>query len=68
MAKGKRRKRFNSENAAKSFAAKVDGKVNDLRDVEGAKSPFTVTYKVTAKTKEAYESKHPMQFPNCFWQ
>ena len=46
-----RRKRFNIEKDALSFAKKVDGKVNDLRKIKEAKSPFTVTYKPSEKTK-----------------
>lgn len=46
-----RRKRFNSEHTARSFAKNVDGRVNDLREVLGAKSPWTVTYKSSTKTK-----------------
>ena len=47
-----RRKRFNSEKSALSFAKKVDGKVNDCRNIEGAKSPFTVTYQPNEKTRK----------------
>ena len=32
-----RRKRFNTEESALSFAKKVDGKVNDLREIKEAK-------------------------------
>ena len=46
-----RRIRFNSKKSAESFAKKVDGKVNDCRDIKEAKSPFTVTYKPSQKTK-----------------
>ena len=71
-----RRKRFNSENAAKSFAKKVDGKVNDLREISGAKSPFTVTYQPTAKTKShgqrlnndwCPEENRDFGYSNDFW-
>ena len=47
-----RRKRFNSEKAAHSFAKKVNGKVNDLRQIKEAKSPFTVTYQPSEKTRK----------------
>ena len=46
-----RRKRFNSEKAAHSFAKKVNGKVNDLRQIKEAKSPFTVTYQPSENKK-----------------
>lgn len=47
-----RRKRFNNEKKALSFAKKVSGKVNDCRQTKGAKSPFTVTYQPNEKTKK----------------
>ena len=60
-----RRKRFNSEKTAISFAKKVGGNVNDCRQIEGAKSPFTVTYQPNGKTKKYGEKKHgPRRFYN----
>lgn len=75
---GKRRKRFNSEKAAQSFAEKVNGQVNDLRGIEGAKSPFTVTYTPSEKTRShwgqsekidfAPEENRDFGYPNDFWK
>lgn len=73
-----RRKRFNSEKAALSFAKKVDGKVNDCRAIEGAKSPFTVTYQPNEKTRKhekvrfyepefAPEEGRDFGYPNEYW-
>lgn len=62
-----RRKRFNNEDAAKSFAKNVDGRVNDLRDIENAKSPFTVTYKPSEKTK-AHGQIRDVEYPEEFWK
>jgi hypothetical protein len=74
-----RRKRFKSEKAALSFAKKVDGKVNDCRTIEGAKSPFTVTYQPNEKTRKhgqgrfyepeiAPEEGRDFGYPNEYWQ
>ena len=72
-----RRKRFKSEKNAFSFAKKVDGKVNDLRKIEEAKSPFTVTYNPSEKTKAhgqisesdwCPEEDRDFGYPNVFWQ
>lgn len=72
-----KRKRFDSEKSAISFAGKVDGKVNDLREVENAKSKFTVTYKSNAKTKahgntidedRCPEEGRDFGYSNDFWQ
>ncbi|MCH7516017.1 MAG: hypothetical protein IIB08_02620 [Bacteroidetes bacterium] len=72
-----RRKRFNSEKAALSFAKKVYGKVNDLREIKEAKSPFTVTYQSTEKTKIHGQAKEldwcpeegrDFGYPNEYWQ
>jgi len=40
----KRRKRFDNKEAALNFAAKVNGKFNDLRDDPKSKSRYSVTY------------------------
>jgi len=72
-----RRKRFNSEKAALSFAKKVDGKVNDLRKIKEAKSPFTVTYEPSEKTKAhgqiserdwCPEEDRDFGYPNEYWK
>jgi len=72
-----RRKRFNSENAARSFAKKVNGRVNDLREIAEAKSPWTVTYEPSAKTKAHGQMKdddwfpeegRDFGYPNEYWQ
>lgn len=74
-----RRKRFNSEKAALSFAKKVNGKVNDCRAIKGAKSPFTVTYQPSKKTKNHAEDKlhksdwapeegRDFGYPNEYWK
>ena len=39
------RERFNNEHVAEAFAEEVDGQVNDCRNIPGAKSDFTVTYR-----------------------
>jgi hypothetical protein len=75
----RKRKRFTSEKAAVSFAAKVEGKVNDCRSIEGAKSPFTVTYTSNRKTKKhgqdrlyqpefSPEDGRDFGYPNEYWQ
>lgn len=61
-----RRKRFNSEKNALSFAKKVNGKVNDCRNIEGAKSPFTVTYQPSEKTKNHWGKN--LEYPTDFWK
>lgn len=74
-----RRKRFTSEKSANSFAKKVNGKVNDLRNVKAAKSPFTVTYEPSAKTKAhgnkfnesndwSPEENRDFGYPNEYWE
>ena len=72
----KRRKRFNSKKTAESFALKVNGQINDLREVENAKSPFTVTYESNQKTKEhgslfsddwCPEENRDFGYSNDFW-
>lgn len=72
-----RRKRFNSEKSAISFAKKVNGKVNDLREVPNAKSKFTVTYQPNEKTKKHYTKPCPdwspeesmdFGYPNYYWK
>ena len=42
--KSKRRKRFDNKEKALDFAAKVNGKFNDLRDDSKSKSLYSVTY------------------------
>lgn len=71
----KKRKRFNSETSAESFAKKVNGKVNDLREMEGAKSSFTVTYESSEKTKShgqspdfCPEENRDFGYSNDYWQ
>lgn len=69
----KKRKRFNDIRAANSFAKKVGGQVNDLREVENAKSNFTVTYHVEIKPKKVYNDWCPEEdrdfgYPNEYWQ
>lgn len=67
------RKRFTSEKTAKSFAERVNGKVNDLREIEGAKSNFTVTYEKTEQTiNQDYPDWSPEEgrdfgYPNSYW-
>jgi len=72
-----RRKRFNSEKAALSFAKKVGGKVNDLRKIKEAKCSFTVTYQPSEKTKAhgqiserdwCPEEDRDFGYSNDFWQ
>lgn len=73
-----KRKRFDSEKSATEFAAKVDGKVNDLREIPEAKSAFTVTYESNEKTKShgkriprnsdwLPEEGRDFGYPNDFW-
>jgi hypothetical protein len=71
----RRRKRFNSEKSAKAFAQSVNGQVNDLRHLENAKSPFTVTYTPTDKTRAHFieqdwcpEEGRDFGWPNSFWK
>lgn len=61
-----RKKRFKSLKSAESFAKKVNGKVNDLTNIEGAKSPYSVTYEVTEKTKNHW--KRDFSFPESYWR
>lgn len=72
-----KRKRFNTERSAKSFAKKVNGNVNDLRQVKNAKSYFTVTYKPTKNTKQyasnnsdrwSPEDNRDFGYPNDYWK
>ena len=67
MAK-KKRKRFNSEKNAKLFALKVDGKLNDLRGIKGAKSQFSVTYKGSGVDKRGLDYLSPYEWSTEFWQ
>jgi hypothetical protein len=62
----KRRKRFNSEKSAKEFAIKVNGKVNDCREIRGAKSPFTVTYERTG-IDNRLDKTSCYEVPTEFW-
>lgn len=77
------KRRFNSEQNAKSFASKVDGRLNDLRDDEKAKSKFSVTYESTEGTRlhKANAVKHwneeadwcpeedrDFGYPNSYWK
>jgi hypothetical protein len=69
----KKRKRFNDIRAAHSFAKKVGGQVNDLREIEEAKSNFTVTYHVQIKVKKVHndwcpEENRDFGYPNEYWQ
>lgn len=76
-----RRKRFNSEKAALSFAKKVSGKVNDLRNDPVSKSKFSVTYQPSKKTKVYGKKKFSSNendwcpeedrdfgYPNWYWK
>lgn len=63
--KKKRRKRFKSEQSANSFAKKVDGTVNDLREIEGAKSNFTVTYEPDSNRKQFHQVD---EWPEEYWR
>lgn len=73
MAK-KRRKRFDSKKNAESFAKKVNGQLNDLTDVENAKSKYTVTYEGTGSDKREFvDNWNPWEnrdfgYPNEFWK
>lgn len=70
-----RRKRFTSERSANSFAEKVNGKVNDLRNIPEAKSNFTVTYEPDpSRAREANdwpdwspEEDRDFGYPNEYW-
>lgn len=69
----KKRKRFTSQKSAESFAKKVNGQVNDLREIDTAKSPFTVTYKSDKayRTQEddwCPEEERDFGYSNEFWQ
>ncbi|MGB2525652.1 hypothetical protein [Flagellimonas sp. SN16] len=46
-----RRRFFTSERNARSFAKKVDGQVNDLRNDDAARADFSVTYSPSDKTR-----------------
>lgn len=74
-----RRRRFYSEKSAIEFAKKVDGKVNDCRNIEGAKSLFTVTYQPSEKTRKhgqgrfyepefLPEENRDFGYPNDYWE
>lgn len=71
------RRRFTSERTARSFAKSVNGQVNDLREIEEAKSNFTVTYAKTSATKEHFEENEEdwspeedrdFGHPNEYWK
>lgn len=73
----KRRIRFNGEKIAHKFAKEVNGKVNDLRKISGAKSNFTVTFVSNEKTrshaKESNKDQCPEEdrdfgYPNWYWK
>jgi len=76
----RKRKRFNSEKSAQSFAKKVNGTVNDLREISRANSPFTVTYESNSKTRAhsqrldwsekdwCPEESRDFGYPNDYWQ
>lgn len=69
MKEKKKRKRFTSEKSAKSFAKKVNGVVNDLREIEDAKSNFSVTYKQSAKTiKHGNRFANIDEYPEEYWK
>ena len=72
----KKKKKFNSEKAAYSFAKKVGGTVNDLTKDELSKSKYSVTYYQTAKTikngqtlnyEMCPEENRDFGYSNDFW-
>lgn len=70
-----RRKKFNNENAARSFAKKVGGRFNDLTGIEDAKSRYSVTYEPNEKTRAhgqpkvdfCPEENRDFGYSNDFW-
>lgn len=71
------RRRFTSKKTAQSFASKVNGRVNDLRNIEEAKSKFTVTYTKTETRRPgnivsdndwAPEENRDFGYPNEYWK
>ena len=60
--------KFGSEESAKTFAAKVNGKVNDLRNEKGSRSKFSVTYEVKEKGGLPHYANSDFNYPNEFWQ
>jgi hypothetical protein len=69
----KKKKQFNSEQNAKNFAKKVNGKLNDLREIETAKSKFSVTYEKQNHHKQQAEDWSPEDdrdfgYPNNYWK
>ena len=75
----KKRKRFTSLKTAEKFANNVNGTVNDLREIEGAKSNFTVTYLQSPKTLKhgnpfrkdlemSPENDKDFGYPNEYWK
>lgn len=69
----KQRKRFKSRINAEAFAKKVNGQVNDCRNIETAKSPFTVTYKIYGynikrKNKEWSSEGRTFGYPDWYWK
>jgi hypothetical protein len=75
-----KKRRFFKEKSAKWFASKVNGQVNDLREIKGAKSAFSVTYEKSKKSKKTKdhaendsknwspEEGRDFGYPNEFWQ
>tara|TARA_R110000822_G_scaffold2258_5_gene10860 strand:+ start:397 stop:618 length:222 start_codon:yes stop_codon:yes gene_type:complete len=71
------KKRFHSEKSANKFAEKVNGKINDLREIKESKSSFSVTYEKTNKTKKygkdinrdwSPEEGRDFGYSNEYWQ
>ena len=60
--------KFSNEDSAMSFAKKVNGTVEDLRNIKGAKSKFSVTFKVVNKLSGLSECNKDFGYPNEFWQ
>lgn len=60
--------KFSNQQSAIDFAKKVNGKVNDLRNVKGAKSKFTVTF-IQKESKYSWspEDGRDFGYSNEFW-
>lgn len=66
---GRSRRRFDDQDSADSFAEKVNGQVNDLRDNPEAKSDFTVTYDKTIEDAPRMpENDRDFGYPNSYWK
>lgn len=69
MGTTKKSVKFGDEEKAKSFAAKVNGQFNDLRNQKGSRSKFSVTYTPKISKKGGlYQEEWAFGYPNDYWQ